>query len=331
MQAVKQVLQTYLKGLSSLGTVEELIRSKFESDAKLLSEISQYLLDLGGKRIRPAICLMTAHALGTTTPSQSLLDVAAGIELIHMATLLHDDIIDNSPLRRHRNSPLKQYGSTATLLTGDFLLVRAFSLCARLDQYIINCTEKACIELTEGEILETPLFQKTHTIESSLQIATKKTASLFRLATQSAAHLSSKEELVVNACARFGENLGIAFQILDDVLDVISDEDLLGKKSGSDILERKPSIVNVLWLETNSANSKRLLTQPTDDETEYVENSIRELRGSEVVLKAKDLAKTYAARATMCLETLLANNAIKDEISYQALLGLVNYCIERME
>lgn len=158
-----------------------------------------------------------------------------------MATLLHDDMIDNSPLRRHRQSAPARYGSNQSILAGDFLLVRAFALCARLDRPIIEATEQACVELTEGEILETSLVDDRHSVESALAIARKKTASLFRLAAFSAAHMSGVWVDVESRMARFGELVGVSFQILDDVLDVVSDESLLGKRSGTDLRERKPS------------------------------------------------------------------------------------------
>jgi octaprenyl-diphosphate synthase len=159
-----------------LAEVERIITAAFASDVRLMREIPAYLINLGGKRIRPVLALLTGKALGLTSPPPRLLDIAAGIELIHMATLLHDDIVDRSPIRRHKPSPLAKYGINATLLSGDFLLTRAFGLCARLDSTIINATEQACIELVEGEALETSLHEETHTLSTSLTIAKRKAA-----------------------------------------------------------------------------------------------------------------------------------------------------------
>jgi octaprenyl-diphosphate synthase len=330
-KSTKQLLNSYLQNLSGLKQIEELIASKFRSDASLLTMISKYLLDLGGKRIRPALCLIIAKALGQAKPTQDLLDVSAGIELIHMATLLHDDIIDKSTLRRHKDSPLKQFGQNETLLAGDFLLVRAFSLCAHLDEYIIQRTEEACVELTEGEILETPLFIENHTKESSLNIAKKKTAALFRLASQSAAHIAKNDSEVTEICSQFGENLGIAFQVLDDILDVISDEETLGKKPGSDLFERKPSIVNILWLSTGSTLSKTLLRKPEGDESLFVQNALSEIKTSNVINEAKVIAKNYASNSLQALEELSKRNLIRDTSAFNTLQGLVAYCLSRME
>jgi geranylgeranyl pyrophosphate synthase len=158
LKAAKAGVSKMLAGLQGMKEVETLISSKLTSDAELLETIPAYLLGLGGKRIRPAMTLLVSRAFGSKSvefPVAEVIDVAAGIELIHMATLLHDDIIDKSPLRRHKQSPFLKFGLGNSLLAGDFLLVRAFSLCARLDRYVIDATEQACIELTEGEILET--------------------------------------------------------------------------------------------------------------------------------------------------------------------------------
>jgi hypothetical protein len=153
-----------------LTEVEAIIRSKFESEAPQLSKVSAYLFELGGKRIRPMIALSLGQALGVNLDSQKgeqLKTIAAGIELIHLATLLHDDIIDKAPMRRHKPSAYVTYGSDDTLIAGDFLLSRAFGLCSTLPKDIVLETERACVELTEGEILEIPLYRKssTHVVE----------------------------------------------------------------------------------------------------------------------------------------------------------------------
>ena len=178
----KTVLYKIISELKELALVEEVIKSSFRSDAASLSEISSYLFSLGGKRIRPVLCLLAYKALVEEEVKEQLITIAAGIELIHMATLLHDDIIDKSNLRRNSASANKKFGLAKSLLTGDFLLVRAFGLCAKLSSEIVRATEIACVELTEGEILELPMHEFDHDLDSSLLIARKKTASLFRLA-----------------------------------------------------------------------------------------------------------------------------------------------------
>ncbi len=293
MTAIDEIKKTLAEALlqeSGLKLVEDLVRSKFASESELLSAIPSYQFDLGGKRIRPLLALTCAKALGMREPIAELVDIAAGIELIHLATLLHDDIIDKSPLRRKMESAFIKYGVPSTLLAGDFLLVRAFSLCAHLDRYIIAATEKACVHLTEGEIEERPLYEKSFNLKEVLQLSRKKTASLFKLATLSAAHLCEESAEVVGAAAEFGENLGLAFQAIDDILDVQGAEEVFGKKPGQDIRERKPSIVNVLWLESASALSKKLLEQAGPNEDQFVQAALEEVCNSQILDKARQIA-----------------------------------------
>ena len=331
MPTSKEAFITATNALSGLAEVETVIRSKLQSDAPLLEEIPRYLLEIGGKRMRPMLCLLVAKSLGQEKPSKQLVDVAAGIELIHMATLLHDDIIDQSPLRRHQDSPLKKFGLGNTLLSGDFLLVRAFSLCALLDRYVIEETEKACIELTEGEILETPLWREKHTIESSLRISQKKTAALFKLAACTAGHLSGLNDAQSAKLGSFGESLGIAFQILDDILDVTSSEDLLGKKSGIDLRERKPTAVNVTWLATGSKLSKTLLTQPGANEDAFITEALHELRGSPVIEDCRKLATDYSNAALANLADLESQNLIRNPEAFLGLKALIQYTLSRLQ
>jgi octaprenyl-diphosphate synthase len=319
-----------LASLPELKSVEEIIRRAFRSDVQLMRDIPEYLLSLGGKRIRPVLTLLCARALGMTQASPQLLDVAAGIELIHMATLLHDDIIDNSPVRRHKPSPLATFGSSTTLLSGDFLLTRAFGLCARLDHHIVIATEEACIELVEGETLETAISLADHTLETTLTIAGKKTASLFRLSAFCAAHLSAAPAEVVKAMSRFGQSLGVAFQILDDILDVTSDEATLGKRPGLDIAERKPSAVNILWLASGAPEAKRLLEPPAADEWDFVRANVEKLRTSAVVADAKKIALEHADTAREELLGAISKTPNAPRGAADALLAVVDFAVDRV-
>jgi geranylgeranyl pyrophosphate synthase len=318
--------------LKGLNQVESIIDSKFDAASPLLNEISKYLFTIGGKRIRPVLCVLIAQSLGGAKEPQRLHEVAAGIELIHMATLLHDDIIDRSPLRRHEASPWVKYGTPDTLITGDFLLTRAFSLCARLDRFIIDKTEVACIELTEGEIDERPLSVKNFTINASIEIARKKTGSLFRLAGESAGYLCSHDTALAASCGAFGEALGISFQILDDILDVISTEDLLGKKAGIDLIEKKPSAINVLWLETKEPLAQSILRAEQEPTTAAIDEALAHLRNHPVIHQARALAKQYVDKAIAALNEMecLLGKPLETK-SKEALLALTQYVIDRME
>ena len=315
-----------------ISEVETTIRSCFTSDVGPMHDIPDYLLSLGGKRIRPILTLLCAKALGGPDISPDLIRIAAGIELIHMATLMHDDIIDQSPTRRHKPSPFAKFGLPLTLLSGDFLLTRAFGLCAKLDDTVIAATEQACIELVEGEALETPLHRTEHTRESSLFIANRKTASLFRLGAFCAAHLTNTPSGTIQAAANFGQALGVAFQIVDDILDVQSDENTLGKPPGIDILERKPSLVNILWLATGSPLAGRLKTAPqdSDHEREYVQASLQEIAESGVLLEATKFAKNFGSDARHSLEQALQQNNVKPSQYSQALHAVIDFALDRV-
>jgi len=334
----KERLNNIASSLSGMKKIEALIQSKFISESKSLSEIPEYLLTLGGKRMRPLLCLMVARALGMSESKSELIDVAAGIEMIHMATLLHDDIIDKSPLRRHKESAFLKFGVENTLLAGDFLLTRAFSLCAKLDHYIINATEQACVDLTEGEIEEIPLALRPADLEKYLFIARKKTAALFRLAAQSAAHLACSDNAVTQHMARFGENLGVAFQILDDILDVNSSEKELGKRAGQDIREQKPTIVNIFWLESGSELAKSLLTQKSPHDEFAIERALKELRsdGVAALSRARELAQGFVTKAREALNQskdlyLSSGTSNKPNSGFSDLEVLLDYTIQRME
>lgn len=329
--SAKSELLHILASLHEMAEVDTLIRSTLLSESSVLTEIPLYLLELGGKRMRPALTLLCSRAFGLENAPREVIDVAAGIELIHMATLLHDDIIDKSPRRRHQESPFRKYGTPKTLLSGDFLLVRAFSLCARLDRFVINETEKACIELTEGEVNEFAIPIEEHTLDSSLEIARKKTAALFRLAATCGAHLAGATPSTVSAMSAYGENLGIAFQILDDILDVTADEDLLGKPSGIDILERKPSYPNVLWLSSGDPRAQEVfLGEPLQQNSPELISAIAELRESPYILESQTKAKSHVHQALDALAQAEQEAVRTNANAFEALRTLARFTLERM-
>jgi octaprenyl-diphosphate synthase len=320
--------------IPELQNVEQRIRDTFRSDVTLMREVPDYLLRLGGKRIRPALTLLVSKALGIDPINEDVFNVSAGIELIHMATLLHDDIIDDSPVRRHQQSPYAKFGTPATLLSGDFLLTRAFGLCAKLDDTIITATEQACIELVEGEALETPLHTEKHSVATSLLIANRKTAALFRLSAFCAGHIAGQPHQVCEHLAAFGQALGVAFQIIDDILDVTSDEATLGKRPGLDVIERKPSLVNVLWLESGDVGAQRLLTPPNTPEEEraFAANALNFLQTSAIIAEAKRLAVDYAesAREELLLALAASQPQQTSTVYADALHAVIDFALERL-
>ena len=321
------VKAAFLAGAPALRNVENRIRTSLKSEAVELTEISSYLLDLGGKRMRPLLTILVGQLFGMKTPSSELIDAAAGIELIHMATLLHDDIIDQSPLRRSKPSAYTQYGLPSTLLSGDFLLVRAFGICAHLDNFVIEATEDACVALTEGEIIEgfiDPL--KIRSIDKYVEVVEKKTASLFTLASTVGAHLAGAKPNDVMKLRSFGSNAGVAFQMIDDILDVSADEDLLGKPAGTDIRQKTPSLVNIIWQELEPTRAAEFFSKSTHSEDE-IKETLNYLINSKVLEKARIHAKDYAGRATnalLALDEKVINVQVRDQ-----LFSLLDYTLER--
>lgn len=318
---------TFIAAHEGLALVENTVRDALASEAEPLREIAHYLLALGGKRIRPILAVLVGRLMGMDIPEKRLVDAAAGIELIHMATLLHDDIIDESPLRRHQETAYRRFGLPATLLTGDFLWVRAFGLCAHLGEFIVRATERACVELTEGEVLEGTLNAESEpSLDRYRMIVGKKTASLFELASAVGGGIAGADEHDLAALMVFGRQAGIAFQMVDDILDVTSSEDLLGKPAGTDLKQKTPSLINILWLASGEQAAREFFAkeQPTAEEAR---RAAHYLAGSQIVEDARKHAEAAAHAAISALRSL---RSPKQNAEMRAHLeALIDYTLDR--
>jgi len=273
------------------------------------------------------VLLLTARLFGIKTPSEKIITACAAIELVHMATLLHDDIIDKSPTRRGKDSAYKKFGTDASLLAGDFLLVRAFGLSSStLDEKIVAYTEKACVALTEGEQLEgTITGESSRSLQEYFTIISKKTAALFALSCAAGAYLAGAEEKQIKIMEEFGETVGMVFQIIDDILDITSEKLHFGKPIGTDLRQKTPSIVNILWLESGDKRAKHFfnLAEPSEND---VDSAIQYLRTSHFVAEAKKIAAEHADKAKAVLGTL--SGAI-DESVRQHFIKLIDKTLTR--
>ncbi len=312
---------------SWLNKLEDELKTSFQSDVEILREVPEYLLSLGGKRIRPALTFLTAELFGQTEPSQELLDISAGVELIHMATLLHDDIIDAAPTRRGKESALAKYGTSPTLLSGNFLFVRAFGRCAKLPSFIIKETESTCVALTEGELLEE---NGDFSPQNSITIAERKTGSLFGLAALSGAFVPTKSEEIALLMKQFGIALGVAFQISDDILDVTSTSDVLGKEPGTDIRERKPSIVNTLWLESKSPLADKIMLSTGEISTGDISAALKELKSSNVLELARSEGQKHINIALSTLESLRTESTATNKAILTKLFDITDFALNRL-
>jgi len=236
IDAVRELLS------EDMGGVDALIRSSLHSDVALINQLSNYIIGSGGKRLRPMLVLLAANACGYRGSQH--INLAAVIEFIHTATLLHDDVVDSSQLRRGNMTANALWGNEASILVGDFLYSRAFEMMvAANDMRIMEIMSHTTNTIAEGEVLQLLNCHDADTTESRyLDVVSRKTARLFEAAAQIGAVLSNQTESVENALAGYGLHLGIAFQLIDDVLDYSASPEDTGKNVGDDLAEGKPTL-----------------------------------------------------------------------------------------
>jgi len=249
---------------------------------------------------------------------QGIVDIAAAIELIHTATLLHDDIIDGAEIRRGKESAYKRFGLKATLVAGDFLFIKAFEFAGKFDETVVQWTADACTRLTEGEMLQGFFNRNVRvTVEDYLEIVKRKTASLFQTGAKVGAYLAGASPALVEEIGRYGLNLGIAFQIIDDVLDIVGHAKLLGKPTGMDLRDGNPSLPIILALgEGQKAVSETFQSSHPSDEK--IREAIEAIAQGSAIQQAKILSKSYAQRALKSTEKLPASlyrNSLKTLVS----------------
>lgn len=225
-----------------MGKVNELILAQMSSDVVLINQLGHYIISGGGKRIRPMIAVLAARALGYQ--GEAHITAATFIEFIHTATLLHDDVVDESDMRRGKETANALFGNAASVLVGDFIYTRAFQLMTSLDSLkILKIMSDATNVIAEGEVLQLMNCNDPNTTEQSyMQVIYSKTARLFEAATQCAAIVTQADDRIEQAMQDYGRYLGTAFQLVDDVLDYSADQQALGKNLGDDLAEGKPTL-----------------------------------------------------------------------------------------
>ncbi len=327
------VIQSWVRGrlpagdealAEALARVESRLSGLLQSRETLLTDISTYLVGSGGKRVRPAVTILIFRACGGGHDLNDIVDVATALELIHSATLLHDDIIDNSDVRRGRDSAFRKYGLADTLVTGDFIFSRAFQLCARFEAQLIHWAAEACISLTEGEIMQGRFRRNPAvTLDDYLEIISRKTASIFQQGARTAAHLAGADAPTIEAMARCGFNVGMTFQIVDDLLDVAGSAARVGKPTGLDLRDGNPSLPVVLALDRD-ADVARIFqkTAPTATEIEF---ALERMRASGVLDEGRALAIEYRTRTRRDLE------ALPPSADRDLLVSMADQLIERTE
>src|SRR5439155_1124754 len=236
-----------------LAMVEARIRESIVTEEPLLHDIARYVIESGGKRIRPMVTLLAFQALGGKEIRQAV-DCAAAFELIHSATLIHDDINDGGEMRRGRLAAYKKFGLQNALVTGDFLFVKAFGIGGKFDDDIVEITANVCAALAEGEIRQKRHAHDTGVTRSEyLDIIERKTALPMSAGAKVAGLLANARLEDIEAVGDYGINLGMAFQIVDDILDVIGDASRLGKPPGTDVREGNVTLVTIHALNDGSS------------------------------------------------------------------------------
>ena len=233
--------------------LNRLVIAQLHSDVGLVENIGQYIVEGGGKRLRPLLCLLCARALGYA--GERHIELATVIEFLHTATLLHDDVVDVSALRRGRPTANAHFGNASTVLVGDFIYSRAFQLLVGLgDIELLRLIADTTNQIAEGEVEQLSRAGDPATTEEQyIEVIRKKTAVLFAAACKGAALLAGADAQRCEAMGRFGLNLGLAFQIIDDVLDYEGDPELMGKNLGDDLAEGKSTLPLIRVLATGSA------------------------------------------------------------------------------
>ena len=251
---------------SDFTAINELIESSLHSRVPLVAEIAAYLVQAGGKRLRPLLVLLAARSCGDS--SQNPVKLAVAIEFLHTAMLLHDDVVDESTLRRGRRTANAEWGNAASVLVGDFLHSRAFELMVELGCIdVMALISKATNGIAEGEVQQLTLLQNTSTSEADyLEVIYRKTALLFEVSAESGAVLGGANASEAAAYREYGRHLGLAFQLMDDWLDYEGTAQELGKNTGDDLAEGKVTLPIILALKAAGASDRRILeraiTQP---------------------------------------------------------------------
>jgi octaprenyl-diphosphate synthase len=239
--------------------VDQVIAERLTTEVPLVREVAQYIIGAGGKRLRPALLLLVSGALGSTHPHRHTL--AAVVEFIHTATLLHDDVVDESTLRRGRTTANEKFGNAASVLVGDFLYSRAFQMMVDVNQMrVMQVLSDATNVIAEGEVMQLMSMHDASLDEAAyLRVIRSKTAKLFEASARLAPILAGADEVTEALCASYGQALGTAFQVIDDVLDYEGNSEELGKNLGDDLREGKVTLPIICALKRASADEQALI------------------------------------------------------------------------
>lgn len=310
--------------LDEAKAVDQLIIDELRSDVILINQIGLYIVGNGGKRLRPMLLLLAAKALGEA--NQNHLILAAVIEFIHTATLLHDDVVDESDLRRGKESANAVWGNAASVLVGDYLYSSAFEMMVRTNNMrVMGLLSKTTTAIAEGEVLQLLNCNNPETTEAKyLEVIARKTAILFSAATQLAAIISNATPEIEKALADYGQHLGIAFQLIDDALDYTSNAEELGKNLGDDLAEGKPTLPLIYAIQNGTPEEAEIIINAIKTGNRDVFNEVYD-----IVKRTKAIDYTEARADEEAQKAIDALIVLPESDYKNALILLAKFAVQR--
>jgi octaprenyl-diphosphate synthase len=309
---------------SDMEAVNRVIRQRLHSEVTLVNQIAEYIISAGGKRIRPVLVLLLANAYGYRGTAHH--ELAAVVEFIHTATLLHDDVVDESSMRRGRQTANALFGNAASVLVGDFLYSRSFQMMVSLENMrVMQILSDATNVIAEGEVLQLlNMHDPDVTQESYLKVIRSKTAKLFEAAAQLGALVAGANDEQIEAAGEYGRSLGTAFQLIDDVLDYAGDAVEIGKNVGDDLREGKPTLPLIYLMEHGTPEQRELVRSCIENgDEQHFDAVLAAVTSSGALDYTRNEAIVAARRAASAIASL-------PESEYkQSLLQLCSFAVDR--
>jgi octaprenyl-diphosphate synthase len=309
---------------AEMAQVDQVIHRRLASEVVLINQISHYIVSAGGKRIRPMLVLLFANALGFKGPER--FELAAIVEFIHTATLLHDDVVDESDLRRNRPTANALFGNAASVLVGDFLYSRSFQMMVSINRLrVLDVLADATNVIAEGEVLQLMnMHDPDISVEDYLRVIRYKTAKLFEASARLGAVIADAPPGVEEASASFGRSLGTAFQLVDDLLDYEGATAKLGKNVGDDLREGKPTLPLLIAMQRGTPEQSATIRHAIEHgEVEKLPEIVEIVRATGAIAATRDAAREEARKAEAQLALLPSS------IYRQALLDLCAQSVDR--
>ena len=314
----------FLSVADDMNAVNAVIRHQLHSDVPLVNQIAEYIISAGGKRIRPLLLLLIANAHGYRGLHHH--ELAAVVEFIHTATLLHDDVVDESSLRRGRQTANALFGNAASVLVGDFVYSRAFQIMVRIGEMrVMQILADATNVIAEGEVMQLlNMHDPDVTEERYLQVIRSKTAKLFEAAAQLGALIAGADENAIEAAAEYGRSLGTAFQLIDDVLDYSGNAADIGKNVGDDLREGKPTLPLIYLMQHGNPEQRQLVRDCIEQgDVQHFDAILAAITTSGALDYTKREAEKAAQRAAEAISSAPAS------IFKDSLLQLCAFAVDR--